>query len=482
MPAVRVVRVMKSKTKRTTGTRKLRRDVVGGKRGNGHALQAQRKRVRRPNPAKIRMGSADPSLTGVAGLLPFGVFLRRAGLDAQLSAAFDELKSGDAVVYPMSAQMRLLIDACAAGEQRVFGLEGLASDPLFVELAGGTVPSIDTVYRDLTRMDCLQNAKLELILAQRGLDALKTTRAERVHCDIDTTVEPLFGEQEGAELGYNPRYRGRPSYHPILAMVAETGTCVGARLRPGDVGLGNEDAELIGAYVRRVVHHVPAQTGVVVRIDAGADCTQILRALDDVPGALFIVKARLTPDLAGEVMMAPGWATVEEDADGEPLVQVTELNFQRDEWTQIQRRFRVIAVRRRDRDTGKQIQLWSQLDFSVQVFITNDTISDPWDIAQDYDGRAEIEPRIAELKNGVGIAKVPTSHFEANHAMMLIKLLTHNLMRAYAVATAPDLHWRGPWLSRALIRVPGRLSRSGRQQRLHTPPASRVHQIQRQLC
>jgi len=77
----------------------------------------------------------------VAGLLPFGVSLRRAGLDAQLSAAFDELKSGDAVVYPMSAQVRLLIDACAAGEQRVFGLEGLASDPLFVELAGGTVPS-----------------------------------------------------------------------------------------------------------------------------------------------------------------------------------------------------------------------------------------------------------------------------------------------------------------------------------------------------
>jgi len=59
------------------------------------------------------------------------------------------------------------------------------------------VPGIDTVYRDLTRMDCLQTAKLELIMARRGLDALKTTRAERVHCDIDTTVEPLFGGQGG---------------------------------------------------------------------------------------------------------------------------------------------------------------------------------------------------------------------------------------------------------------------------------------------
>jgi len=53
----------------------------------------------------------------------------------------------------MSAQLRLLSAACAAGEQRGFGLVGLASDPLFGELAGGTVPSIDTVYRDLMRME-----------------------------------------------------------------------------------------------------------------------------------------------------------------------------------------------------------------------------------------------------------------------------------------------------------------------------------------
>ena len=30
--------------------------------------------------------------------------------------------------------------------------------------------------------------------------------------DIDTTVKPLFGRQEGAELGYNPKKPGRPSH------------------------------------------------------------------------------------------------------------------------------------------------------------------------------------------------------------------------------------------------------------------------------
>ncbi|XXU81970.1 hypothetical protein WMF21_29820 [Sorangium sp. So ce1099] len=53
----------------------------------------------------------------------------------------------------MAAQMRLLMDSALAGEERIFGIEALAVDPLFVHLAGGMVPSIDTVYRDLCRFE-----------------------------------------------------------------------------------------------------------------------------------------------------------------------------------------------------------------------------------------------------------------------------------------------------------------------------------------
>jgi hypothetical protein len=30
--------------------------------------------------------------------------------------------------------------------------------------------------------------------------------------DIDTTIKPLYGKQEGAEVGYNPHKPGRPSH------------------------------------------------------------------------------------------------------------------------------------------------------------------------------------------------------------------------------------------------------------------------------
>jgi len=52
-------------------------------------------------------------------------------------------------IYPMQAQRRSLVDAFVVSEHRVFGVEGLAADPLFVMLTGGVLPSIDTLYRDL---------------------------------------------------------------------------------------------------------------------------------------------------------------------------------------------------------------------------------------------------------------------------------------------------------------------------------------------
>jgi hypothetical protein len=42
-------------------------------------------------------------------------------------------------------------------------------------------------------------------------------RPKSIHLDIDTTVTVLFGEQEGALPGPNPRYHGRPSYHPMMS-------------------------------------------------------------------------------------------------------------------------------------------------------------------------------------------------------------------------------------------------------------------------
>ena len=57
--------------------------------------------------------------------------------------------------------------------------------------------------------------------------------------------------------------------------------------------------------------------------------------------------------------------------------------------------------------------------------------------------------------------------------MFLLKMLTHNLLDRYATEQFPHLaRWRTPWRRRVLLRVPGRLSRSGRRRKLHLLPGS----------
>ena len=458
------------KRKHTPSTRKVRRDFVGGKRGDG---DRRTRAIRRPDPRRIHVGPTDPSLTAVAGLVMFGAFVREIGLDKQMRQLFGDLKSRTLGIYPMEAQLRLLIDLFVVGEQRVFGVEGLAADPLFVLLAGGVIPSIDTLYRDLDRFDEQAVGELTSMMVLHGLMAVRQLRRRKVvHLDIDTTVTPVFGtEMEGAVPGPNPRYHGRPSYHPILARVAETDTCVNAALRTGDTGFGNDDAPFVGASVDFVREAIGPKPLLYVRIDAAGDCTSVMRAVHE-RGAMFVTKARMTQDLCGAVMLHLDWEATDWDADGQPSREVAEIGFRRGEWgDEKDLPVRVVAVRTRERERGKQLYLWDGLDWTVQVYLTNDMWSHADDIAWNYDKRAGIEPLIADWKGAWGIGKFSCDSFMANASALQLKLLAHNLMRRYVDERVPQLrNWRTPWIRRTLILVPGRLTRSGRRRRIHMQP------------
>ena len=51
--------------------------------------------------------------------------------------------------------------------------------------------------------------------------------------DCDDTVITVFGAQEGAEKGYNPRYHGRNSYKVKVAFVSQTCELINAELYGG---------------------------------------------------------------------------------------------------------------------------------------------------------------------------------------------------------------------------------------------------------
>ena len=85
---------------------------------------------------------------------------------------------------------------------------------------------------------------------------------------LDSTVVVRYGhKQAGAELGYNPKKRGRRSHHPLVAFVNETGDCLGVRWRAGNAHTAEGATEWLQALVGRLTS---AGVGdITVRLDKG---------------------------------------------------------------------------------------------------------------------------------------------------------------------------------------------------------------------
>ena len=52
--------------------------------------------------------------------------------------------------------------------------------------------------------------------------------------DTDSTVKPVFGHQEGAEICYNPAYKGRPSYSYHSYFIVNSRIYLGIEVRSGN--------------------------------------------------------------------------------------------------------------------------------------------------------------------------------------------------------------------------------------------------------
>src|SRR5690606_7551776 len=105
---------------------------------------------------------------------------------------------------------------------------------------------------------------------------------------LDSTVVVRYGlQQAGAEKGYNPKKPGRPSHHPLLAFIQETGDCLGALWRPGNAhtaaGAGPWLAERI-AWLRAA-----GVAEITVRLDKGFFSKDMVRTLEEL-GVRYLLK------------------------------------------------------------------------------------------------------------------------------------------------------------------------------------------------
>lgn len=65
------------------------------------------------------------------------------------------------------------------------------------------------------------------------------SKQNRVILDFDSSVHTVYGNQEGAEVGYNPRDPGKNSMHPLYIFEGNTRLCLHAELCNGKAYTSN---------------------------------------------------------------------------------------------------------------------------------------------------------------------------------------------------------------------------------------------------
>ena len=111
--------------------------------------------------------------------------------------------------------------------------------------------------------------------------------------DVDTTIKPLFGHQEGAELGYNPKKPGRPSHCYHTYSMASTRLVLDVDVSPGDEHTSKHSAPSLWALIDRLPRDLwPA----LLRGDSGFGNEGVMRQAEAriLP---YLFKLRLTKNV-----------------------------------------------------------------------------------------------------------------------------------------------------------------------------------------
>jgi Transposase DDE domain group 1 len=279
-------------------------------------------------------------------------------------------------------------------------------------------------------------------------------RPEGYALDLDSTVFERYGKQEGSLKGHNPRKHGRPSHHPLLAVLSEAHFLLHGWLRSGNCGTSRGVVEFLKEALALLGQRVKIR---LLRADSGFFDDKLLSFLEQ-RLLLYIVVAKLTPWVKRAAQRVEQWTLLDDDyAVGEFLLKLHG-------WS-VERRFVVIRELREGRDSVGR-KLIDVPGYTFRVFVTS-CIGLPQEIWRDYNRRADMENRIAELKHDLGADGFCMKQFFATEAAFRAVLLLFNLLSEFQRAADLPVYREPATIRTQVITCGAILGRAGRHLVIH---------------
>ena len=356
-----------------------------------------------------------------------------------------------------------------SGHSRYAHIRSLVSDDVNVQLLGmNKVVSDDSARRALKKIDEVEGVQwIEKHLYLSCEPLLSTPWI----LDADTTIKPIYGHQEGAELGYNPKKPGRPSHTYHTYMIANLRLILNVIVKAGNES--QSSYSLAGLVA--LLDTMPAENKpYLVRGDCDWGTNTVMESLESRSQAyLFkLKKSKYVQNLILEQHGQGQWTHFKEDWEAkEALLQLSSWHKAR----------RVVIVRQRVSDSqetlGIEHQAQGQLQLSfldkgedLKVFrycvLVTNTQDDLVSVVQHYRDRADCENNFDEIKNQWGWGGYTTRDLKSCQLISRIIALVYNWWTLYVRLANPDTHLEAITSRPLLLSSVGRLIKSGRQKKM----------------
>ena len=403
---------------------------------------------------RVRLAVTDDALTPFGGLVPWAAFTKHIGIVEKLAADCPVTRTSPNAAPVYDVIQSFMLTALTEGK-RFSHIERLREDPTIPELFGmESVVSDDTVRRFFKSVDPVLGAEW----IGRNIKPMWGALPDRIIMDWDSTVQPKYGHQEGAEVGYNPTKPGRRSFHPLLGVVSGSRLCPVYRFKSGDTVTATQWQEAMEDAQR----WLGDRQVWLNRGDLGLGHDAVMSWHEqDAARPKFLFKLKQTAKVRAALHTVP-----EADWQGPAILgawQVAEGRLQLTGWKQPRR---VVFARQLQGDVPSEKcgQFWDFSKHEFAVYITNLPLEyNAWQIQDLYRARADTENVFDELKNQWGFSGFCAKSRATSELAARLLLMVYNLWVLFVRFIEPKKHTEAKTGRRWFLLIAARLVQSGRQ-------------------
>lgn len=235
--------------------------------------------------------------------------------------------------------------------------------------------------------------------------------------DIDTTVETVYGNQQGGRKGHNTKHRGKKGYRPVLCFIEQTREYIYGKLRKGETISGAETANV----VKKIKIHLPTCVRkVLLRADGEFLSWESVLAATESGFDFIIGNKRCNPPFD-----ASTWYRLWEQKS----IEFNSCTYKPIGWDKECRFVAMRIPKEQEKEPGRftQYPLFEDDAYTYRIFCT--TLQEKaHKVIADYDKRADCENLVGEAKRE-GLDAIPSGKFKNNYAFFQMVMLAYNIWR-----------------------------------------------------